>query len=195
MVDVRKIGVSTSPHSAAARNPVHSPAAFSTAPPAGTGVRNMLPPRSITVTPVRATPRPAGGGTSSRQTVACPTPTPGTSTIDAVCPFGRIPMLMPRSAARATRQSLPNEEAASMSNPGLAGVPVVWNPDCLRHDPGGEVWLGVWETGTEVPERATVVLDALTAAGAAVTSSSPHGNAALLAVHKADLVEHLATIW
>jgi acetoin utilization deacetylase AcuC-like enzyme len=90
---------------------------------------------------------------------------------------------------------LPNEEIPSMTNPGLAGVPVVWNPDCLRHDPGGEVWLGVWETGTEVPERATVLLDALTAAGAAVTSSSPHSDAALLAVHDGALVEHLATIW
>src|SRR5215469_14950160 len=195
MVEVRNTGVSASPHSSAARNPVHSPAPFSTAPPAGTGLRNILPPRSITVTPVRATPRPSGGGGSSRQTVACPTPTPGTSTIDAVCPFGRMPMVMPRSAARAIGPSLPNEEIASMTNRGLAGVPVVWNPDCMRHDPGGEVWLGVWEVGTEVPERATVLLEALTAAGAAVTGSSPHGDAALLAVHDADLVEHLATVW
>src|SRR5215469_5208302 len=142
MVEVRKIGVSTSPHSAAVMKPVHSPAPLSTAPPAGTGLRNMFPPRSTTVTPVRATPRPAGGGGSSRQTVACPTPTPGTSTIDAVCPLGRVPILMPRSAARATGQSLPTEEIGRMTNPGLAGVPVVWNPDCLRHDPGGEVWLG-----------------------------------------------------
>jgi acetoin utilization deacetylase AcuC-like enzyme len=90
---------------------------------------------------------------------------------------------------------LPNEEIAKMTNLGLAGVPVVWNPDCMRHDPGGEVWLGVWETGTEIPARATVLLDALTAAGAPVISSSPHGDAPLLAVHDADLVEHLATIW
>src|SRR5258708_6759956 len=105
MVDVRKIGVSTRPHSAAARKPVHSPALFSTAPPAGTGLRNMLPPRSITVTPVRAIPRPAGVGGSSRHTVACPTPTPGTSTIDAVCPLGSVPILMPRLAARVIRRS------------------------------------------------------------------------------------------
>src|SRR5579859_1574149 len=199
MVEVRKIGVSTSPHSAAARNPVHSPAPFSTAPPAGTGLRNMLPPRSTTVTPVRATPRPAGGAGSSRHTVACPTPTPGTSTIDAVCPFGRIPILMPRSAARVTRRSSSTKERARMTPPSparpLSGLPVVWSPDCLRHDPAGEVWLGVWEAGSEVPERATVLVDALTAAGATVTGASPHGDEALLAVHDADLVEHLATIW
>ena len=57
---------------------------------------------SITVTPVLATPRPAGGGGSSRQTVAWPTPTPGTSTIEPVGPLGRMPILIPRSAARVT---------------------------------------------------------------------------------------------
>ena len=82
-----------------------------------------------------------------------------------------------------------------ITTPALAGLPVVWHADCLRHEPGGEVWLGVWETGTEVPDRATVLLDALTAAGAAVTDSRPHGNEALLAVHDAELVEHLATVW
>lgn len=78
---------------------------------------------------------------------------------------------------------------------GIAGLPVVWSEDCLRHDPAGEVWLGVWEAGTEVPERATVLLDALAAAGAAVTGARPHGEAPLLAVHDAELIEHLATAW
>src|SRR5215472_937106 len=105
MVEVRNTGVSVSPHSAEVRKPVHSPAPFSTAPPDGTGPANMLPPTSMTVTPVRAMPRPAGGSGSSRHTVACPTPTPGTSAIDLVCPLGRIPMLMPRSATRVTRRS------------------------------------------------------------------------------------------
>ena len=45
-------------------------------------------------------------------------------------------------------------------------VPVVWSEECLRHDPGGEVWLGVRDAGTEVPERALVVRDALATAGA-----------------------------
>ena len=47
-------------------------------------------------------------------------------------------------------------------------VPVVWSEDCLRHEPGGEVWLGVREEGTEVPARAVVLRDALAAAGAPV---------------------------
>src|SRR6201995_1042133 len=77
----------------------------------------------------------------------------------------------------------------------LTGFPLVWHPDCLRHDPDGEVWLGVWEAGTEVPERATVIRDALTAVGAEVIAATDHEDAAILAVHDAALVEHLATIW
>ena len=77
MVEVRKTGVSASPHSPAASIPVHSPAPLSTAPPAGTGKRNRSPPGSITVTPVRAVPRPAGGGGSSRQHGGVPQPGPG----------------------------------------------------------------------------------------------------------------------
>ncbi len=77
----------------------------------------------------------------------------------------------------------------------LAGLPVMWHPDCMLHEPGGEVWLGVWDTGTEVPLRASVLLDALIAAGAAVKRAPSHGRAPLLAVHDARLVEHLATIW
>jgi acetoin utilization deacetylase AcuC-like enzyme len=77
----------------------------------------------------------------------------------------------------------------------VAGLPVVWHADCLLHEPAGEVWLGVWEVGTEVPERASVLLDALSSAGAAVTEAQPHGDDALLAVHDASLIEHLASIW
>jgi acetoin utilization deacetylase AcuC-like enzyme len=74
-------------------------------------------------------------------------------------------------------------------------VPVVWSAECLAHEPDGEVWLGVWEPGTEVPARATVLLDALTAAGAEVIAATPHDDAAVVAVHDAGLVEHLATVW
>jgi acetoin utilization deacetylase AcuC-like enzyme len=77
----------------------------------------------------------------------------------------------------------------------VAAIPVVWHPDCLLHDPDGEVWLGVWEPGTEVPERATVLLDALRSAGAEVIQADAHGDGAILAVHDAALVEHLATVW
>ncbi len=77
----------------------------------------------------------------------------------------------------------------------MAGFPVVWHRDCLLHDPEGEVWLGVWEPGTELPERATVLLDALRSAGAEVIQADAHDDGAILAVHDAALVEHLATVW
>ena len=57
-------------------------------------------------------------------------------------------------------------------------VPVVWSEDCLRHEPGGEVWLGVRDEGTEVPARALVLRDALTAAGAPVLAAVQHGDPA-----------------
>ncbi len=82
-----------------------------------------------------------------------------------------------------------------MTTPGVAGLAVVWSEECLRHEPAGEVWLGVWEAGTEVPERASVLLGALAGAGAAVTGARPHLDEPLLAVHDADLIEHLATVW
>jgi acetoin utilization deacetylase AcuC-like enzyme len=78
---------------------------------------------------------------------------------------------------------------------GKLGVPVVWHDDCLRHQPGGEVWLGLREAGTEVPERATVIRRTLTSAGAPVVPAEPHQEAALLAVHDRGLIEHLTTIW
>jgi len=53
---------------------------------------------------------------------------------------------------------------------------VVWSEDCLRHEPGGEVWLGVRDEGTEVAARAVVLRDALTAAGAPVVPARPHGD-------------------
>jgi acetoin utilization deacetylase AcuC-like enzyme len=77
----------------------------------------------------------------------------------------------------------------------IVGLPVIWHPDCLLHEPDGEVWLGVWEPGSEVPERAAVLLEALTSAGAAVTPATAHDDAAILAVHDAALVEHLSTVW
>lgn len=74
-------------------------------------------------------------------------------------------------------------------------VPVVWNEECLLHDPAGEVWLGVREPGTEVPARALVLRDALAAAGAPVVPSLAHDDSALRAVHDPALLDHLAGIW
>jgi hypothetical protein len=47
-------------------------------------------------------------------------------------------------------------------------VPVAWSEDCLRHEPGGEVWLGVREPGTEVPARAADVVAAIKGAAASI---------------------------
>ena len=74
-------------------------------------------------------------------------------------------------------------------------VPVVWSEDCLRHEPGGEVWLGVRDAGTEVPARALVLREALAAAGAPVVPAVRHGDEIVRAVHDPDLVDHLARVW
>src|SRR5262245_40319943 len=78
--------------------------------------------------------------------------------------------------------------------PGLA-VPVVWSEDCLRHEPGGEVWLGVRDQGTAVPARALVLRDALAAAGAPIVPARAHGDEILRAVHDGGLLDHLAGVW
>jgi acetoin utilization deacetylase AcuC-like enzyme len=75
------------------------------------------------------------------------------------------------------------------------GIPVVWDEACLQHEPAWEVWLGVREPGTEVPERARVLLAALQAAGAPVVPATPHGDEVLRAVHDDGLLEHLRTLW
>ncbi|MGH2916222.1 MAG: histone deacetylase family protein [Solirubrobacteraceae bacterium] len=77
----------------------------------------------------------------------------------------------------------------------LSGLPVVWHPDCLLHEPGGEIWLGIWEAGTEAPARATALLEAVRSAGATVTAATAHDDQALVAVHDGALVSHLASVW
>jgi acetoin utilization deacetylase AcuC-like enzyme len=74
-------------------------------------------------------------------------------------------------------------------------VPVVWSAACLRHEPAGEVWLGVRDPGTEVPDRALVLRAALAAAGAPVLAARPHDDTILRTVHDPRLVDHLAGIW
>src|ERR1700689_5173420 len=73
-------------------------------------------------------------------------------------------------------------------------VPVVWGGDCLRHEPAGEVWLGVRDPGTEIPARALVLRDALVAAGAAVLPARQHGDEILRAVHDPLLLDPRAGV-
>src|SRR4051812_4462629 len=74
-------------------------------------------------------------------------------------------------------------------------MPVVWSEACRRHDPGAEIWIGVRTPGTEVPQRADAILDALSEAGARVVEASAHPDEAVLAVHDAALLEYLKSAW
>jgi acetoin utilization deacetylase AcuC-like enzyme len=74
-------------------------------------------------------------------------------------------------------------------------LPVVWADDCLRHVPEAEIWVGVRLPGTEVPERATVIRDAVTAAGARLVDARPHGDDVLEALHDKDFLNHLAGVY
>jgi acetoin utilization deacetylase AcuC-like enzyme len=87
--------------------------------------------------------------------------------------------------------------AAAAGGEGGVGlpVPVVWSEDCLRHEPAGEVWLGIRDPGTEVPARALALREALSAAGAPVLPAREHDDAVLRAVHSPLLVDHLAGVW
>jgi acetoin utilization deacetylase AcuC-like enzyme len=71
---------------------------------------------------------------------------------------------------------------------------VVWSADVLRHEPRAEIWVGVSTPGTEVPARATVLLDAVTAAGATIVNAQAYDDAPLHAVHDRALVDHLRAI-
>ncbi|WP_028650426.1 histone deacetylase family protein [Nocardioides halotolerans] len=72
-------------------------------------------------------------------------------------------------------------------------VPVVWSPETRRHDPRNEVWVGVATIGTETAARVDAILVALRAAGHDLVEATPQPADALLAVHDAELVEHLRT--
>jgi acetoin utilization deacetylase AcuC-like enzyme len=74
-------------------------------------------------------------------------------------------------------------------------IPVVWTEECLRHEPGGEVWLGVRDPGTELPARAQAILQTLRDAGARILPVTRHGVKALHTVHDPAFVQHLASVW
>jgi acetoin utilization deacetylase AcuC-like enzyme len=74
-------------------------------------------------------------------------------------------------------------------------MPVVWSELSRRHDPGGEVWVGLRTPGTEVPDRVDAILDTLGEAGARVVEAAAHPDEPLLAVHDAALLDYLRSAW
>src|SRR3954447_10809308 len=190
MVDVRKTGVSSVPHSRRAMKPVHSPQPLRIAPPAVAGRPNRSSATCRTVTPVRATPGPPGGGGSSAQIVVCPSPTPATSSTELVRPRGSWPILIPKSAMR-TSPACRDREGKAMS----LELPIVMDPACRLHDPAAEIWLGVRTPGTEVAERYDVIRAAVLAAGAREVIAQTCDDGLVQAVHSDGLLAHLATIY
>jgi acetoin utilization deacetylase AcuC-like enzyme len=73
-------------------------------------------------------------------------------------------------------------------------LPVVWADDTLAHVPGAEIWIGVPTPGTELPERATVIRDAVVAAGARLVPAVRHDDRILRSVHGAGLLAHLESV-
>src|SRR5215467_3377663 len=76
----------------------------------------------------------------------------------------------------------------------MLDLPVVWADETLAHMPGAEIWIGVPTPGTELPERATVIRDAVVAAGARVVPAVAHADEVLTRVHGAGLVGHLESV-
>ena len=74
-------------------------------------------------------------------------------------------------------------------------IPVVRSPECLRHDPGAEVWIGMRTPAVEVPERMVIIEQALGRAGHPIVDATPHDDSLLHAVHDPDLLTHLETVW
>jgi len=71
---------------------------------------------------------------------------------------------------------------------------VVRSDACLQHVPGAEIWVGVRTPGTELPERAVRIEEALRRAGHRVVDATAHDDDVLLRVHDPRLVEHLRTV-
>ena len=75
----------------------------------------------------------------------------------------------------------------------MVSLPVVWSDDCLLHDPRNEIFVGVRMPTTEVPARLDAIRTALS--DATFVEARPHGDAPVLAVHDAELLEYLAASW
>lgn len=74
-------------------------------------------------------------------------------------------------------------------------MPAIWAEECLAHEPQAEIWLGVRLAGTEVPARATVLRDAVVAAGARLMPAQPHSDEVLASVHDPAFLDHLRDVY
>ncbi len=77
----------------------------------------------------------------------------------------------------------------------MSPIDVVWSPTCREHVPSAEIWVGVRTPGTEVPERVDLIAEALGSAGHRLVEADAHDDAAVVAVHDRDLVDHLSTVY
>jgi acetoin utilization deacetylase AcuC-like enzyme len=77
----------------------------------------------------------------------------------------------------------------------MTAMPVVWSPRSREHVPGAEMWIGVSTPGTEVPERVDAIVESLRAVGHPLVDAKEHDDAALLAVHDGELIEHLRDVY
>jgi acetoin utilization deacetylase AcuC-like enzyme len=93
-------------------------------------------------------------------------------------------------------ESCRTDPVADMLPPVEPGsCPVVTHPDCVRHDPAAEIWLGVRTPGTEVAERVTRIAAALHAGGFEERVATAHDDRVLREVHDDRLLEHLSSVW
>jgi len=74
-------------------------------------------------------------------------------------------------------------------------MPVVWNADSLRHDPNGEVWVGVRTEGSERPSRISAIREELALEGSCEVESTRHGQEPILRVHSQGLLDYLSEAW
>ena len=74
-------------------------------------------------------------------------------------------------------------------------IPLVWSDAHAGHEPGAEIYVGVRTPGTEVPARAERIRESLEGAGAPVVEAEVHPDAAIAAVHDAELLAYLAGAW
>jgi acetoin utilization deacetylase AcuC-like enzyme len=70
-------------------------------------------------------------------------------------------------------------------------IPFVWSDAVLLHEPRHEVWVGKETPGTETPRRASVIREALLAAGHPELPAGSHPDDAITAVHPEGMLQWL----